>query len=208
MPTPEQRARYRRIKRLLDILLGAAALGFALPWIAIGCLLVRYETPGSPIFVHRRVGLNGRVFAMYKLRTMVAGAAAMEAQLQAESGLEGPVFKRRDDPRITRVGRWLRRLSLDELPQFVNVLRGDMSLVGPRPLPEHQIDWSDARFRKRCTVLPGLTGQWQVTGRIMHVDYDTWLGQDCWYVDHHNLGLDLVILLRTPPAVLRGEGAW
>lgn len=208
MPSPEAQARYRLVKRLLDILLAAAALGLALPLMLLGLILIRYESAGSPIFVHRRVGLDGRTFAMYKLRTMVVGAAAMEAALSAEAGLEGPVFKRRDDPRITRVGRWLRRLSLDELPQLFNVLRGDMSLVGPRPLPPHQVDWSDHRFRKRCTVLPGLTGQWQVTGRVMHVDYDTWLGQDCWYVDHHSLGLDVVILLRTLPAVLRGEGAW
>jgi len=208
MPSPEEQARYRRIKRLIDIALASFALAITMPIILIACLFIRYETPGSPIFVHRRVGLDGQTFAMYKLRTMVSGAAAMEASLRAEAGLSGPVFKRQDDPRITRVGRWLRRLSLDELPQFFNVLRGDMSLVGPRPLPAHQIDWNDERFRKRCTVLPGLTGQWQITGRVMHVDYDTWLGQDCWYVDHHNLGLDVVILLRTLPAVLRGEGAY
>ena len=208
MPTPDAQARSRRVKRLLDLTLAGLALFLLCPVMLVCGLLIVWETPGSPIFVHRRVGLAGRTFRMYKLRTMILGAAAMEGRMQAAAGLSGPVFKQRDDPRITRVGRWLRRLSLDETPQLFNVLLGEMSLVGPRPLPAHQIDWDDERFRKRVDVLPGLTGQWQVTGRVMHVDYHTWLKQDCWYVDHHNLGLDLTILLRTPAAVLRGEGAW
>jgi lipopolysaccharide/colanic/teichoic acid biosynthesis glycosyltransferase len=144
---------------------------------------------------------------MIKLRTMVADAEQRLPDLRAEADLEGPVFKLRRDPRITRVGRLLRRASLDELPQLWNVVRGDMSLVGPRPLPPDQVDWSDWRFRRRTDVLPGLTGLWQVRGRAMHVDYDRWLAMDCDYVNRACLRLDLTILAQTPRAVIRGDGA-
>ncbi|MCC7491840.1 MAG: sugar transferase [Fimbriimonadaceae bacterium] len=210
LPAPEaaDRRAYRLTKRLLDVLLGTLALALLLPWMLVFGLLIVLDSPGAPLFVQPRVGLHGRRIRVLKLRTMSHDAESRLAALRATVGASGPVFKLRDDPRVTRVGRWLRRSSLDEAPQLLNVLRGDMSLVGPRPLPPDQTDPADPRFAQRVSVPPGLTGQWQITGRVMHVNYDKWLAQDCWYVEHCSLGLDLVILARTLPAVIRGEGAY
>ncbi|NUQ01310.1 MAG: sugar transferase [Armatimonadetes bacterium] len=199
---------YGRRKRLLDVVVALGGFALLLPLLLLLVLAVKLDSPGPAFFVHERVGLRGRRFKMIKLRTMSADAAARHDVLHRAAGLSGPVFKLRDDPRITRVGRWLRRWSVDEAPQLLNVLRGEMSLVGPRPLPPDQTDPDDERFATRTQVPPGLTGQWQITGRLMHVDYDRWLAQDCWYVEHRSFGLDLAILARTLPAVLRGEGAW
>lgn len=197
-----------RARRLLDVSLAAGLVLCCLPLLAVAALAVALDSPGPIIFRQERLGHRGRRFQLLKFRTMVADAEERWAGLKAASDIDGPVFKLRTDPRITRVGRWLRRWSVDELPQLFNVLRGEMALVGPRPLPPAQVDWADERFRRRVEVMPGLTGQWQITGRLMHVDYDRWLGQDCWYVEHRCLGLDLAILARTPLAVWRGEGAW
>lgn len=178
-----------------------------LPFLPLVALLIRVDSPGPIWFVQTRVGRHGRPFRMIKFRTMVVDAEERLPALRASVDLDGPVFKLRDDPRVTRIGRLLRRTGLDELPQLWNVVRGEMSLVGPRPLPPDQIDASDPRFHYRTEVLPGITGLWQVTGRVMHVDYDRWLAIDAEYVDRRSLALDLAILLRTLPAVVRGEGA-
>lgn len=196
-----------RFKRLADIVASLLTLLVAAPLLAVVCVIIRLDSPGAAMFVQTRVGYRGRLFRMYKLRTMVSDAEARLPALQAAAGLSGPVFKMDDDPRITRVGKWLRRSGLDELPQVINVLIGDMSLVGPRPLPPSQVDNSDSRFIRRTDVRPGLTGLWQVNGRSMHVHYDRWLSMDVEYVERLTPMLDLEILLRTVPAIIKGEGA-
>jgi lipopolysaccharide/colanic/teichoic acid biosynthesis glycosyltransferase len=143
---------------------------------------------------------------MYKFRTMIEGAEQMRDQLAHLNEMGGPVFKIADDPRLTAVGRFLRRTSLDELPQLWNVLKGEMSLVGPRPLPVYEASRIKGAQRRRLAMRPGLTGLWQVSGRNT-VDFDGWMQLDLLYVDRWSLGLDLKILLRTIPVVLRGEGA-
>ena len=200
--------RYHRAKRCFDLATAALLLALCLPLLLVLCLAIYLDSPGPVLFVQDRVGFRGRRFRMYKLRTMVRNADAWLPYLRQKHGVTGPVFKLEHDPRITRVGQWLRRWSLDELPQLWNVLLGDMSLVGPRPLPPAQIDCHDDRFCCRTRVPPGLTGLWQVNGRAMHVDYDRWLAMDCRYVEDCGLGLDLEILVKTVPAVLAGVGAW
>lgn len=180
----------------------------ALPLLAVLALAIRLDSPGPAFFCQERIGYRGRRFRLLKLRTMVSDAELRLPALRRAHRSAGPVFKLRDDPRVTRVGRWLRRWSLDELPQLLNVLRGEMSLVGPRPLPPDQIDAGDPRFRRRTDALPGLTGLWQVTGRAMHVDYDRWLALDCRYVEEWTPALDMRILALTPRAVLKGNGAY
>lgn len=168
-------------------------------------LLIALDSPGPVIFWQMRQGRHGKPFRMAKFRTMVADAEQRLADLRHGAGLAGPVFKLRRDPRVTRAGRLLRRTSLDELPQLWNVLRGEMSLVGPRPLPLDQVDGHDQRFARRTEVQPGLTGLWQVSGRVMHVDYDKWLAMDLEYVERRSLRLDLVILAKTLPAMCHGD---
>src|SRR5690606_23702383 len=154
-----------------------------------------------------RYGYNRRLFRMYKFRTMTVGAEAMQEQLEHLNEARGPVFKIRDDPRITPIGRFLRRTSLDELPQLFNVLKGDMSLVGPRPLPKRDVNhFQDAWLMRRFSVLPGLTCLWQVSGRS-NLGFDDWVTLDLAYIDRWSLRLDFLILLRTIPAVFKGTGA-
>ena len=144
---------------------------------------------------------------MYKFRTMVTGAEALQADLETRNEASGPVFKIRDDPRVTPVGRWLRRMSLDELPQLFNVVRGDMSLVGPRPLPVRDVhNFSESWLMRRFSVPPGVTGLWQISGRS-DLAFDRWVLLDLQYIDGWSLGLDLQILAKTVPAVLWGRGA-
>lgn len=154
-----------------------------------------------------RTGLHGRTFRMFKLRSMRVGAEALRQDLDAVNEVDGPVFKLRQDPRITGLGRWLRRTSLDELPQLLNVLRGDMSLVGPRPpLPDEVAEYEPWQLR-RLSMRPGLTGLWQVSGRSA-VPFERWMALDLEYIDRWSLWLDLELLLRTVPAVVSGRGAW
>jgi exopolysaccharide biosynthesis polyprenyl glycosylphosphotransferase len=195
------------LKRLFDLTLASVLLVAAVPLIAILALLVKLESPGPAFFVQERVGLNRRRFRMYKFRTMVSGAEACLAALEHLNETGGPTFKLKKDPRITRVGSWLRHSSLDELPQLVNVIRGEMSLVGPRPLPVRDVErFEDERHQRRFSVPPGLTGPWQVSGRNT-LSFETWMELDLRYVDEWSLGLDLRILAKTLPAVLTGEGA-
>lgn len=195
------------IKRWLDVLLASVALTAALPVLGLAILAIKLTGPGPALFAQERYGLNKRRFKMYKLRTMVAGAEAQQALLEDRNEASGPVFKIREDPRITPVGRILRRLSIDELPQLVNVIRGDMSLVGPRPLPLRDVSrFSEPALMRRFCVYPGITGLWQVSGRS-EVGFDRWIALDLQYIDEWSLTLDLRILLRTVPAVLKGVGA-
>lgn len=194
-------------KRALDIA-GALAVCLVLLPLLVGItVVIRVTSRGPAIFRQRRAGFHGRQFDMYKFRTMVQGAEDMRADVAHLNEMEGPVFKIVDDPRLTAVGRFLRRTSLDELPQLVNVVKGEMSLVGPRPLPVYEASRIKGAQRRRLAMRPGMTGLWQVSGRNS-VDFEAWMQLDLAYVDHWSPGLDLRILLRTIPVVLRGDGAY
>jgi exopolysaccharide biosynthesis polyprenyl glycosylphosphotransferase len=175
------------------------------PWIAIA---IKLSSRGPIFFRQQRSGQNGRPFTLYKFRTMVTNAEQYKHELEAMNEMRGPVFKLTNDPRVTAVGRFLRKYSLDELPQLWNVLRGDMSLVGPRPLPVDEVKrFSDLAHRRRLSVRPGLTCLWQIGGRNQIFDFKEWVRLDLEYIDNWSLWLDVKILLLTIPAVLRGTGA-
>ena len=194
------------VKLIADRLLAGALLVVLAPLFMVLALLARL-LGGSPLFyVQRRGGLYGRPFAMLKFRTMRVGAEAERAELLAKNEMDGPVFKLTNDPRVTPFGRLLRRFSLDELPQLLNVLSGQMSLVGPRPLPLEETAALTGGHRRRLSMRPGLTCLWQVGGRS-EVPFQEWMALDLDYVDRWSLGLDLAILLRTIPAIIRGRGA-
>jgi lipopolysaccharide/colanic/teichoic acid biosynthesis glycosyltransferase len=186
-----------RGKRALDVTVAGAGLVLAAPVLAVAAALIRVETHGHPIYRQRRVGLDGEPFDLYKLRTMVAGAETMGAGLAVDAG----------DARITRLGALLRRTSMDELPNLVNVLRGEMSVVGPRPTVQVQVDRYTERQRGRLSVRPGLTGWAQVNGRAS-LPWHERIELDLWYVEHASLLLDLQILWRTLRMVLGGHGLY
>ncbi|GHC04138.1 glycosyl transferase [Cerasicoccus arenae] len=195
-------------KRAFDVI-GALALLLALsPLLAVLATGVKLSSPGPIIFKQQRTGWRGRSFAMWKFRTMIAGAESQQGELAQSNELAGPAFKASDDPRVTSFGRWLRRYSLDEFPQLWNILRGEMSLVGPRPLPVHETEKISAfRDRRRLSVLPGLTGLWQVSGRSDIKDFAEWVRLDLEYIDRWSFWLDMRILCQTVPTVLSGQGA-
>lgn len=193
-------------KRVGDLLISAAVLVLTLPLIALIALAIRLTSDGAVLFRQTRCGLNGRRFTLYKFRTMVEGAEERREELEALNEMRGPVFKVRDDPRVTRVGRLLRRFSLDELPQLWNVLRGDMSLVGPRPPIPAEVAQYERWQRRRLSMKPGLTCLWQVSGRNQ-IDFERWMEMDLQYIDSWSPVLDIKILLKTIPAVLSGRGA-
>jgi exopolysaccharide biosynthesis polyprenyl glycosylphosphotransferase len=195
------------VKRLLDVAVAASVLIVGAPLFVLVALAIRLDSRGSVLFVQRRVGLNKRTFWLVKFRTMCTDAERRQATLEGLNEANGPVFKIANDPRVTRIGRFLRRTSIDELPQLWNVLRGDMSLVGPRPLPLRDVSrFNEALQRKRFSVKPGLTCLWQVSGRS-GIGFGEWLRLDLWYIDNWSLTLDVKLLLQTVPAVLRGTGA-
>ena len=194
------------LKRVIDIVVSAFALVVLAPLFLALALGVK-TTPGGVLFRQTRVGLNGRLFQMLKCRSMYTGAEAALADLKARNEMEGPVFKMKDDPRITPFGRFMRRFSLDELPQFWNVLIGDMSLVGPRPPIPGEVGLYERRSRRRLSMRPGLTCTWQVSGRNEIKDFDSWVKLDLHYIDNWSLTGDLVLLMKTIPAVLLGTGA-
>ena len=194
------------VKSILDRLAAAGLLVVVSLLFGAVALLVKLTSPGPVLFVQRRAGLNGRAFPMLKFRTMRVGAEAEREKLLRANELSGPIFKMAQDPRVTPVGRLLRKTSLDELPQLLNVLVGHMSLVGPRPLPLVE-NWELVPVhRRRLSVKPGMTGLWQVSGRN-DLTFEEWMALDLQYVDNWSLGLDLAILLRTVPTVLGGRGA-
>jgi lipopolysaccharide/colanic/teichoic acid biosynthesis glycosyltransferase len=171
-------------------------------------VLIKITSPGPVMFRQQRSGLNGSPFSIYKFRTMVSNAEQFKHELAAMNEMSGPVFKVTNDPRITPIGKWLRRTSLDELPQLFNVLRGEMSLVGPRPLPVDEVKrFNDLAHRRRLSVKPGITCLWQVSGRNKISDFKDWVRLDLQYIDNWSFWLDLIILLRTVPVVLLGTGA-
>lgn len=192
------------LKRAMDIVGGVVGLLLASPVLLGAALAIRHEGPGPVFFRQERVGLRGRRFRILKLRTMVPGAEELRGDLAARNEIRGHAFKVTDDPRVTRVGRRLRRVSIDELPQFWNVVRGEMSLVGPRPpLPEEVAEY-DLWHRRRLAMKPGATGLWQVSAR-REEDFDRWVRIDLDYIDRWSLWLDLKIILQTVPAMLRGR---
>jgi len=192
------------IKRFLDVAIAAILLTLSLPLLLFVAAAIKLSSPGPVLFVQERIGLNKRRFRLYKFRTMVPGAELEQAGLRHLNEATGPVFKMRADPRVTSVGRVLRRTSIDELPQLFNVLTGDMSMVGPRPLPVRDYEGFDEdRHRRRFSVRPGLTCLWQVSGRHL-IPFEGWMALDLHYIDHWSLWLDIKTMLRTIPAVIRG----
>jgi exopolysaccharide biosynthesis polyprenyl glycosylphosphotransferase len=195
------------LKRATDVVLAGALLLLLAPLLLTAALLIKLTSPGPVIFRQERVGLNKRRFWIYKFRTMVPNAEKLMGALEAQNEAAGPVFKIKNDPRITPIGRLLRRTSIDELPQLFNVLRGDMSLVGPRPLPiRDYVGFKEDWQRRRFSVRPGITCLWQVNGRSQ-ISFDQWMLLDLQYLDEWSLWLDFKILLRTVPAVVHGTGA-
>ena len=177
------------------------------PVLLLVSLAIKATSRGPVLYRSLRPGIGGRSFDCVKFRTMVEGADDLQDELEPSNEVDGAIFKMRTDPRVTPVGRFLRRWSLDELPQLLNVLRGEMSLVGPRPLPQRDYARLEDWHRKRYLVLPGMTGLWQVSGRS-ELDFDELVRLDFLYLEHWSVFLDLSILLKTVPAVIRAKGAW
>jgi exopolysaccharide biosynthesis polyprenyl glycosylphosphotransferase len=195
------------VKRAFDLLVSAVIVLIGLPLWALIALAVKVDSPGPVFYRDRRVGLGEGQFGMFKFRSMYGDAAMRQAALEAANEASGPLFKIKDDPRVTRVGRVLRRYSLDELPQVLNVLRGEMSLVGPRPLPLRDFVQLEDWHRRRYRVLPGMTGLWQVSGRI-ELTFDDLVRLDFYYLENWSIWLDISILAKTLPAVVARRGAY
>lgn len=195
------------LKRASDLVLSAALGLVTLPFILLMALAIRLDSPGPVLYSQVRVGKEGKRFRCFKFRTMVVGADKMRRELDEKNEASGPLFKMRNDPRLTQVGRFLRRYSLDELPQLINIFRGEMSLVGPRPNLPEEVDQYLEWHKKRLAASPGITGLWQVSGRS-DLSFDEMVLLDIYYVENWNLGLDFVILLRSIPAVLGARGAY
>jgi len=201
--TPVQRG----LKRFIDILVASAMLALLAPLMLVIGLVVRATSPGPALFKQERVGRNGRRFRMLKFRTMCLDAEKKKSELIDLDEQDGPAFKIRHDPRVTKVGKYLRHWSLDELPQFLNVLRGEMTLVGPRPPLPGEVETYNVWERQRLLVKPGLTCFWQVEGRS-RVDFTTWVAMDIDYIARWSLGLDIRLLAKTLPAVIGRNGAY
>jgi exopolysaccharide biosynthesis polyprenyl glycosylphosphotransferase len=195
-------------KRLIDVVGSLTLLVLLMPVFAAIALLIKMDTPGPVFFTQDRIGFNKRRFRLLKFRTMQVGADKQQQMLESLNEAKGPVFKIKDDPRVTRAGKFLRRFSIDELPQLLNVLKGDMSFVGPRPLPIRDVERIDVQWHKRrFSIKPGITCLWQVNGRS-NIAFDDWVRLDLEYIDQWSLGLDVKILIKTIPAVFRGSGAY
>jgi lipopolysaccharide/colanic/teichoic acid biosynthesis glycosyltransferase len=208
MPSPENTTGLqRKAKRTLDAAVAIILLACCTPILVIIAILIKLDSPGPVLVRQQRVSRNRRPFTLYKLRSMVANAEELQAAMLDLNESDGPLFKIKDDPRCTRVGKFMRRLSLDELPQLWNVLTGEMSLVGPRPPFIHEVQADFLRQSRRLQVPPGMTGLWQVSGRSL-LRYDDMIGLDIRYTRTWSLWLDLRILARTVPVVATGWGAY
>jgi exopolysaccharide biosynthesis polyprenyl glycosylphosphotransferase len=204
---PRIRTGWRRLaKRTFDLAFASLCLVISLPVIALAALAIRLESPGPVFFRQDRIGLDGRRFKMTKLRTMVCDAEERRGELLELNEADGPLFKIREDPRITRVGRFLRKSSIDEIPQFWNVLRGDMSVVGPRPALPNEVERWSPDLHDRLRVLPGITGLWQVSGRS-DADFENYRRLDLYYVHNWSLAHDVRIVAKTVLVVFNGRGA-
>ncbi len=202
-----QRGAYHVFKRVIDIVGALLALVLLSPVLAIIAVMIKLESPGSIIFQQTRVGIDGRHFMFYKFRTMFNGADKQKEGLNHLNEASGPIFKIREDPRVTRIGRWLRKSSLDELPQLINVLKGEMSLVGPRPPVPEEVEEYTEKEMKRLAVRPGMTCLWQVLGRS-DLTFEDQVYLDCLYIENQSVLLDLGLICLTIPVVLSGKGAY
>lgn len=194
-------------KRAMDVIVATLLIIATLPLMVLVAIIIKLTSPGPILFIQDRVGYKKRIFRFYKFRTMVVDAEKLQRELESLNEMDGPVFKIRNDPRITKVGRWLRKNSIDELPQLFNVLKGDMSLVGPRPLPVRDYEGFDQDWqRRRFSALPGITCTWQISGRN-NISFEDWMKLDMGYIDNWKLSEDLKILLLTVAAVIGRNGA-
>ena len=198
---------YLAAKRCFDVVMSLLALILLSPLFLVLAVIIFVDDPhGSPIFSQIRVGKDGRLFRFYKFRSMIVNAEDMLEQLQDQNEMEGPAFKIKDDPRITRIGKFIRRTSLDELPQLVNVLKGELSLVGPRPPLPREVEQYTPRQMKRLTVKPGLTCYWQIQPHRNSLSFDQWLALDLQYINERSTLVDLKILFATVKVVFHGDG--
>ena len=200
---------YRRmvVKRGIDILgglVGCLITVVATPFVAAA---IKMDSPGPVLFAQTRIGKNGRRFKIYKFRSMYIDAEERKKELEAQNEMQGLMFKMENDPRITKVGKFIRKTSIDELPQFFNIVKGDMSLVGTRPPTEGEFEQYNSHYRRRISMTPGLTGLWQISGRSEIVDFDEVVKLDLEYIDNWTLGLDIKILFQTVWVVLTGRGS-
>ena len=187
---------YEVIKRIIDIVASFTGLILLSPLILIVSMLIKLESKGEVIFKQKRVGLNGKEFYMYKFRSMVINAEELKAELESKNEMSGPMFKIKDDPRITKVGKFIRKTSIDELPQLINVIKGDMSLVGPRPSLPKEVKKFEQWMMERLEVKPGLTCIWQISGRN-NIDFEDWMKLDIKYVRERSLVLDFKLIFKT-----------
>lgn len=200
---------YRRmvVKRGIDVVGGLVGCLITIVLTPFVALAIKLDSPGPVFFSQIRIGKNGRRFRIYKFRSMYVDAEARKKELEAQNEMQGLMFKMENDPRITKVGRFIRKTSIDELPQFFNIVRGDMSLVGTRPPTEEEFEQYNSHYRRRISMTPGLTGLWQISGRSEIVDFDEVVKLDLEYIDNWTLGLDIKILFRTVWVVLAGKGS-
>jgi len=195
------------LKGIIDVIGAFMLMVFLSPLFLVIAVLIKLESKGPIFYRQDRIGVNGRKFVMYKFRSMVENAETLKSQLENLNEMSGPVFKIRNDPRVTKIGKWIRKTSLDELPQLLNVLRLEMSLVGPRPLPIDEANKIIGMARRRLSMKPGMTGLWQVSGRSK-INFDKWMEFDLGYIDEWSLSLDVKILLKTLMVWLSGKGAY
>jgi len=198
---------YRAAKRCLDLALALSGLLLLLPLLPAIVILIKLDSRGPVLFTQKRVGRGGRLFTCYKFRSMVQNAESLKSHLVSLNEATGPAFKIREDPRITAIGAFLRRSSLDEVPQLFNVVLGDMSVVGPRPQIPAEVELYEPWHRRRLDVKPGITCLWQISGRS-HLSFEDWMRLDLDYIRQRSLRLDLMILLKTVPAVIARKGAY
>ena len=197
---------YEFFKRSIDVICSIMGLIALSPIFLIVSILIRLESKGEIIFKQKRVGLNGEEFEIYKFRSMVANAEELKEKLAEENEMSGPMFKMRDDPRITKVGKFIRKTSIDELPQLINVVKGEMSLVGPRPSLPKEVAEFEEWMNERLLVKPGLTCYWQVSGRN-NIDFEDWMKLDIKYVRERNFWLDIKLILKTILVLFGDENA-
>jgi exopolysaccharide biosynthesis polyprenyl glycosylphosphotransferase len=198
---------YAMSKRAFDIILSLLALVLLVPIIPLIAIMIKLDTPGPVFFRQERVGRKGRLFKFYKFRSMYVGAESRKKEVEALNEQDGPVFKVRSDPRVTSVGKFLRRSSLDEIPQIFNVVKGDMSVVGPRPPLPSEVEHYQQWHWRRLEVTPGITCLWQISGRS-HVSFNEWMRLDMEYLKHRGFKTDLLIFFKTIPAVIARKGAY
>lgn len=203
-----QKGHYELYKRVFDVCFAILLLPFLLPIMLIVALLIKLDSRGPVFFVQRRVGLRGKEFGCYKLRTMIPNAEEMKDSLQHLNEMDGPVFKIKKDPRLTRIGKYLRSYSFDEFPQIFNILKGEMSFVGPRPPTLDEVQKYKRWQMERLSVKPGLTCLWQISGRNNIQDFDDWVKMDIEYIKKASMKEDLKIILKTIPVVFTKKGAY